>query len=311
MNTVEYPPPPPKRPPPVGDLGGKRLVGLDPDAWLRLVTGRPHIRCVEQLEGGFQWVGRDTDILLKAYDPEIGYFLVLIELQLRPDPRMPRRVEAYSALAEEKFGLPVFAVVINILAEGGVVADRYESEILGFRAERRYRVICLRDLNARQVLAGRLTGLLPFLPIMQGGGDRQLLGRAVAMLRRSPQLSGLESLLAYMARHVMTVEQIMELMRWDIAVLRESPWYQDILSEGIEQGIEQGVERGQRQGAHDAALRQLLRVLSHRFGPASPGIEARLAAMDTARLEALTDVALDVADLADVLRQVDTAEPEA
>lgn len=234
------------------------------------------------------------------------YFLVLIELQLRPDPRMPRRVEAYSALAEEKFGLPVFAVVINILAAGGVVAGRYASEILGFRAERRYRVICLRDLDARQVLAGRLTGLLPFLPIMQGGGDRQLLGRAVAMLRRSPQLSGLESLLAYMARHVLTVEQIMELMRWDMAVLRESPWYRDILSEGIEQGV----ERGRRQGAHDAALRQLLRVLSHRFGPASPGLEARLAAMDTARLEALTDVALDVADLADVLRQVDLAEPE-
>ncbi|MCC5600178.1 DUF4351 domain-containing protein [Nostoc favosum] len=43
---------------------------------------------------------------------------------------------------------------------------------------------------------------------------------------------------------------VQQIMRWDMAVLRESPWYQEIEQRGIQQG----------------ARRQLIRVLQQRFG---------------------------------------------
>ncbi len=33
-------------------------------------------------------------------------------------------------------------------------------------------------------------------------------------------------------------------MRWDMAVLRESPWYLEILQKGVEQGLQQGLQQG-------------------------------------------------------------------
>lgn len=61
---------------------------------------------------------------------------MLIELQLRYLTRMPKRVRAYSALAEEKFDLPVYPVVVNILPPGPetVISTAYDAEFLGLRA---------------------------------------------------------------------------------------------------------------------------------------------------------------------------------
>jgi predicted transposase YdaD len=33
-------------------------------------------------------------------------------------------------------------------------------------------------------------------------------------------------------------------MRWDMTVLRESPWYEEILKEGLEKGEQQGLQQG-------------------------------------------------------------------
>ncbi len=43
------------------------------------------------------------------------------------------------------------------------------------------------------------------------------------------QLNQLEPLLAFFASFVLEMSIVQEIMRWDIAVLRESPWYQEIM----------------------------------------------------------------------------------
>jgi predicted transposase YdaD len=53
-----------------------------------------------------------------------------------------------------------------------------------------------------------------------------------------------------------------------MAVLRESPWYQEILEEGIKQGVEQGLLRGRRE--------DILNILRVRFG-LTKAIESDLA----------------------------------
>ncbi len=96
--------------------------------------------------------------------------------------------------------------------------------------------------------------LLPFVPILRGGGEASVVQRAVQLLRADAQLNQLEPLLAFFASFVLDMPVVQEIMRWDMAILRESPWYQQILTEGEERGLQQG------------ARRQLIRVLQQRFG---------------------------------------------
>lgn len=83
------------------DTGGKRLVSLAPDAWVRWLTQQSDVVAQEILGSEFQWVSRANDVLIKAYSPTHGQFLLLSELQLRYKANLPLRIRAYTALAEE------------------------------------------------------------------------------------------------------------------------------------------------------------------------------------------------------------------
>jgi predicted transposase YdaD len=68
--------------------------------------------------------------------------------------------------------------------------------------------------------------------------------QAVQLLRTDEQLSELEPLLAFFASFVLSSRLVQQIMRWDMAVLLESPWYQEILNKGLEQGLQQGRKEG-------------------------------------------------------------------
>jgi predicted transposase YdaD len=128
------------------------------------VTQQPDLATQEILTGEFQWVERDTDVLVKVVSPSLGEFIVLTEFQLRPDPRMPRRIAAYASLTEERHNCLVYPVVINILprSETMTIPTRYETECLGLTAHREYRVINLWELDVKLVFQTPLPPLLPF-----------------------------------------------------------------------------------------------------------------------------------------------------
>ena len=115
------------------DIGGKRLIGLSPTAWVRWVTQNATIVALDILSSEFQWIGRESDVLVRARSPEHGDFMVLNELQLRYKENLPKRVRAYAALAEERYDLPVYSVLINILSSPATtgVASCYELEFMG------------------------------------------------------------------------------------------------------------------------------------------------------------------------------------
>ena len=56
----------------------------------------------------------------------------------------------------------------------------------------------------------------------------------------SEQLNELETVLAFFATFVLDSGLVQQIMRWDMAVLRESPWYQQILREGEARGRQEG-----------------------------------------------------------------------
>jgi len=272
------------------DIGGKRLIGLSPDAWAQWATQIPNITVQEIVSADFQWVSRESDVLLRARSPQLGKFLVLNELQLRYTQRLPRRIRAYAALAEEKYDLPVYPILINILPASPklVIAKRYESEFVGLKARQDYRIINLWEVDANLVFQQPLPTLLPFVPILKGGNQESLVRQALRQLQADQQLSELEPLLAFFASFVLETRLVQQIMRWDMTVLRESPWYQEILQEGeqkgeqrLRKGLLSGIELGLKLRFGEAGLQLLPEIRDLEAVEQLEAIQAALAADNT------------------------------
>ena len=75
-------------------------------------------------------------------------------------------------------------------------------------------------------------------------------------MRENEQLMDLEPLLSFFASFVLEIPIVQQIMRWDMTVLRESPWYNEILKQG------------------EANL--IIRQLSKRFGNLDPAIASQI-----------------------------------
>ncbi|WP_244982417.1 Rpn family recombination-promoting nuclease/putative transposase [Cylindrospermopsis raciborskii G7] len=300
------------------DIGGKRLIGLSPQAWGRWVTGDKTIKVQEIINSELQWIERESDVLLKAHSPECGDFILLNELQLRHDAKMPRRMRAYAALVEEKYGLLVYPVVVNILQPGPteIIRSRYESEIMGCRAYQDYRVINLWEIEAETVFEQNLSSLLPFVPILKGGNSEVNLRQALLNLRKNQVLGDLEPLLSFFASFVFDIPLVQQMMRWDMTVLRESPWYNEILKEGLQEGElrgeqrgrQEGLQEGRQEGRQEGQRKIILLLLNHKFdGIESPVVE-RINRLSLEQLEAMGESLLDFRQISDLEAWLKDAE---
>lgn len=285
------------------DRGTKRLIGLAPDAWAQWVTQRTDVQAREVLASEFQWVGRDTDALIRAFSPQDGEFLIVNEVQLRYALTVPRRVQAYAALAEEKYGLPVYPVLMNILPPPSTitVVDHYESNFMGLLAQRYFRVINLWEVDVGIVFTQPLAALLPFVPVLRGGGDEQVIRQALHVLRQDTKLQELETLLAFFASFVLQTQLVQQIMRWDMVVLEQSPWYQEIYARGEQVGLERGQQVGRQEGEQIGQAFILQRLLQKRFGALPPDVPPRLQGLTADAIETLLDVTLTATALDEVL----------
>ena len=276
------------------DIGSKRLISLAPTSWVQWVTQIPDVEVREIITSEFQWVSRESDVLVSAYSPQDGEFLVLNELQLRYTPAMPQRMRAYAALAEERYNKPTYPVLINILPPGPAVeiVNRYESNFRGLQARQDYQVINLWEVDAEIVFQQPLPSLIPFVPVLKGGNEESTVRQALQILRADQQLNELEPLLAFFASFVLDIPLVQQIMRWDMAILHESPWYQEILQQGMQQGMQQGLLSGIALG------------LELKFG--TPGLQLLpeiRAIEDVGRLEAIQQ-AIKTVNTLDELRQM-------
>ena len=90
------------------DLGTKRLISLRPNQWVQWVTARSDVVAEEVVSAEYEWVGRSDDTVIRAYSASVGQFAIPIEVQLRPEERMPWRMFGYSGLSAEKTRLPLY-----------------------------------------------------------------------------------------------------------------------------------------------------------------------------------------------------------
>jgi len=254
------------------DISSKYLLTGEPEKWIRWLLEDATVQVEERLSGEFQFILRQSDELFRLRGQH-GPFVLVVEIQLRVDPRMPRRVRAYTALAEEKYNLSVYPVVFYLLPPGAGVAlpGSYHSEFMGLVAHQDFQVVPVWELPAREVLEKGITALVPFSPLMQGGAQEETLQASVQFLRESEAGEEAEVALALFASFVMSPERVQQIVRWDMNVIRESPWYNQILQEGLQQ----------------ARRQDIVRILEMRFGSHSSGMETV-----SERLSTIQDVVL-------------------
>jgi predicted transposase YdaD len=65
------------------DISTKCLISLAPDNWVKWVTQIPDVIAGEILNSEFQWISRESDVLIRVESPQHGKFLVLNELEMK------------------------------------------------------------------------------------------------------------------------------------------------------------------------------------------------------------------------------------
>lgn len=126
------------------DIGSKRLISLDPNGWIQWLVGDPTLEYVDVFSGEFQWISRANDVMIKAKSPLYGEFLIANEIQMRPHKQMGQRLRVYTALGEERYQLPVYPAVVNILPPA------------------KNKVVNLWEVDVRLVFERNLSPLLPY-----------------------------------------------------------------------------------------------------------------------------------------------------
>jgi predicted transposase YdaD len=79
------------------------------------------------------------------------------------------------------------------------------------------------------------------VPVLQNGVNEATITQALRVMRTSEQLEQFDTLLGFFASFMLDKALVQNIMRLDMAILQESPWYQQILSEGEQQGEKRGI----------------------------------------------------------------------
>ena len=276
------------------DISGKRTISIYNEAWVRWLLQEQEIEVEAELSGEFQFVARASDSLLKVHDKDGNSFLSLAELQLRFERKMSLRLSIYAGLGRYKYNLPVHVTVIYLLPapDGTDVPTAFHAEFMGQVGHQDFQVIRLWELEAEAVLAFNNPALLPFVPLMRGGGTEEVLRRCAARIREEPSALELETILAMFASYVLDNSVIKRILRWEMQIVKESPILQEVFKERFEEG--------HRVGKKEATLESLYQVLSLRFQMKEVDlVHMNLAQLDLEWLQVLHEVAITASSWAE------------
>jgi hypothetical protein len=141
--------------------------------------------------------------------------------------------------------------VIYLLKDGNAQPSPLEwnvpsgQEVLTFHFES----IELAEYSAEELLQLDQPGLLPLLPLTQGGAKREVVTTMFAGLQEAKRkdlrdIGGILASLVFIRENPAELEWLQRSLRQMHNVLREAPFYQEILQEGREEGLEKGREEG-------------------------------------------------------------------
>jgi hypothetical protein len=136
-------------------------------------------------------------------------------------------------------------------------------------------------VDANLALEEGISTLLLFVPVLKNGGTAATVIQARNLLLADENLAELEPLLAFLSTFILESEIVRQIMRWDMAVIRESPWAKEFFQEGVQEG------------RRTAAVEMLLQVLNYRLGAVPPRIAEEVSTLTNVQLSQLLVIALE------------------
>ncbi|MGQ9533566.1 MAG: hypothetical protein ACUVTQ_12345, partial [Desulfotomaculales bacterium] len=168
------------------DLIIEALAERYPAHFVQLVRGRP-VANVERVEKEAVAVERESDLVFRV--TENGYqYLMILEVQTRPERDMARRLLEYTAMQHREFERPVYPVVLNLT--GRLEEESYYFDCLDLRVVTfNYRALNLRDLPGAELLGQGPLGIVPLVPLMrhEAPGEEVLAGCARRIAEAPPE----------------------------------------------------------------------------------------------------------------------------
>ncbi len=236
-------------------------------------------RQVELLDKELIWIRRRfgkakfVDLVAKVtLKGAPGFILVHVEHQARRDPAIARRMFLYAAWLLERYGLPVWPVLLTSYAQPRrAEPDRYEMTVRGKPIITfHYSVVQLNRLDWRDFLehpnpvAAALMARMNIAP-----GDRVRVKaeslRLLLTLRLRPEKAQL--ILGFVETYLeLTAKEELKLRR-EIDTLPESD--QDKIMKMLLPGERAGLRKGRQEGRLQALREALLDLMEARFGEAS------------------------------------------
>lgn len=300
------------------------MISISPETWVKWATKLNDVVSCEIVSGEMQFISRDTDSLVRVVSKSEGEILVLFEIQMHYRPEMPRRMRAYAALAEEKYGLLVYPILVNIISTRLHIPTRYESTIMNLSAVQEYRVFNLWEVSADEILRENHTVLLPFVPLMKGGDSEDTLQRTseqiktAIKLEQGDQLEKANTILRLFASFIFESDVLDRILGGDMQrIIEETPFYQEILRRGLRDGIEKGMAEGKAKGITEgeakgkaegitegiaegetlASKKILIKLLTRKFGALSDEITIKINGLNFEKSETLAEEIFDFRDL--------------
>jgi predicted transposase YdaD len=264
-----------------------------------------------------------VDFVHRVLDGEEEKILHL-EFQTKHEGDVPERMFEYSGLLTRLFKRQVVSVALYVKYRRKPLPNAYEVTVGGRVVNRfTYEAVPLWEY-ADDIAAGHWRELAPLLVMLRREPpDEGVLARERALILQEEDRRKRADLLACavtMAARYFDKEFLCRYFREEVEMMREATfvgeWLEEKLEEGLQQGreqglqeglqqgLQQGLQRGLNQGLQEGALRQLVRVLEHRFGRMPLSVEMKLRPLSAEQLENLLDVALDVDSLDAFLRHL-------
>lgn len=273
----------------------KELIDNDPDDWVKLVAraiGLPETVRAEPLDADLSTVSPQADKLFRLSGPIDA--LLHLELQSSWDGELPDRALLYSVLAERRFQLPIYTVVVLLHPQaqassltGSLVRCHPDgTTYLTFQ----YLVLRVWEMSAEELFTGGF-GTLSIALLTDEAADN--LAAALSRFNSRVESEIVEPsrrerarMAAYILMGLRYDDALLDHLFHEATKMKESSTYQKILREGKQEGMRLSI----------------LMMGEQRFGAAMPSQQAILESIvDFERLNRINKRVLSATNWDDLL----------
>lgn len=257
----------------------------------------------------------EADLVAKVrFRGQETFFLVHIENQSYPEADFGRRLFRYFARLFEKYGLPVYPIVIFSYdsprtPQTNIYRVTFPDKTV---MEFNYGVVQLNQLNWRDFLqqenpvASALMAKMRIAPSDRPRVKAECL-RLLATLRLNPAKMKLISGFVDTYLQLNAAEQ--EIFQSEIAQFE--PVKQEVVMEIVTSWQLQGRQEGRQEGRLEGRLEIIMRQLNRKVGAVTPELEARIQQLSPTQVEDLADALLDFTNVGDLVTWLNSlGEPE-